>query len=349
MPTKKAEMKHRSSVYYLVFIPGVVLLMVVAGWSLFWFFASRQTAAAVTKWMIHEAQAGRSWTCPDQKIGGYPFSVEVSCANLLFQGNILDKTLTGTLRGFHATAPLLRNDNLLARLEPPFAAKTSDGTIDMTMQWDEFYIELEGPPSAYERVAFAGTKVEVEGKAGPLDLMEGKFDEVHSSVFLSPNRHDNSYDFAFSFNDGSVPALNSFLDTQLPIWMQLEGTLSQAEIGRAESLAGFLEKWRSVNGHVDITSARLTSGGILIEAKGGLDLDDQHRPEGKLDAEFAGFTKAFRQLNIDPGLFAAGQLLSGLFGKGGNVPGRLNLPLTLSGGFLSVGPVRTPLQIPPLY
>jgi hypothetical protein len=349
MPTNKAGMKHRSSVYYLVFIPGVVLLTVVAGWSLFWFFASRQTAAAVAKWMTHEAKAGRSWTCPDQKIRGFPFSVEVSCANLLFQGEFHDKTLTGTLRGFHATAPLLRNDNLLARLEPPFAAKTSDGTIDMTMQWDELYIELEGPPSAYERVAFAGTKVKVDGKAGPLDPMEGQFDEVHSSVSLSPGRHDNSYDFSFSFNDGSIPALNGLLATQLPIGVRFDGTISQAGIGRAETLADFLEKWRSANGHVDIGNARLTSGGIQFEAKGGLDLDDRHRPKGKLDAEFAGFDKAFRQLNIDPGLLAAGQVLSGLLGKGGNIPGRLNLPLTLSGGFLSVGPVRTPIQIPPLY
>jgi len=103
------------------------------------------------------------------------------------------------------------------------------------------------------------------------------------------------------------------------------------------------------NGHVDIVSARLTSGGTQFEAKGGLDLDDQHRPAGKLNAEFAGLSNAFRQLNIDPGLITAGQVLSGLFGRGSDIPGRLRLPVTLSEGFVSIGPVRTSIQIPPLY
>ena len=349
MPTKKVEMKPRSSIYYLVLIPSAVLLTCVAGWSVFWYIMSRQTSAAVTNWMTNEAKLGRNWTCPSQKISGFPFAVEVSCVNLLFQGEVLDKTLTGSVRGFHATAPLLRHDNLLARLEPPFTAKTSDGTINLTMQWDEFYIELEGQPSAYERVAFAGTKVKMEGKAGTLDPLEGGFDEFHSSVTRSPDLHDNSYDFTFSFNDGSIPALNALLDTQLPIGVQFGGTISQAGIGSTQSLADFLEKWRMANGKVDIATARLTSGGILFESKGGLSLDDQHRAKGKLDAGFAGFDKAFRQLNINPGLITAGQVLSGLLGKGGSVPGRLNLPVTLSDGFLAVGPVRTSIQIPPLY
>jgi hypothetical protein len=349
MPSKKNEIKEHSRAYYLVFIPATMLLTIVAGWSIFWYFASRQTAAAVTNWMTHEAQLGRNWTCPGQKIGGYPFTVEVSCANLLFQGKILGKILIGTVRGFHATSPLLRNDNLLARIDSPFAAKTSDGTIDMTIQWGELYIELEGPPGAYERVAFAGTQVKVQGKMGTMDPLEGGFDEFHSNLSLAPDRHDSSYDFMFSFNDGSIPALNSLLDTQLPIGVQFGGAISQAEIGQVKTLADFLEKWRSANGHLDIATARLTSGGVQFEAKGGLDLDDQHRVKGKLDAGFAGFGKAFRQLNIDPGLVTAGQVLSGLLGKGSDVSGRLNLPVTFSNGFLSIGPVRTSIQIPPLY
>jgi hypothetical protein len=349
MQSKKEETKHRSTAYYLVYVPSAVLMAIVIGWSIFWVVASRQTASAVTNWITHEARAGRIWTCPDQKTGGFPFTVEVSCANLGFQGPILDKTSTGTVRGFHVTAPLLRNDNLLARIESPFIAQTSDGTYDITLQWSELYVELDGPPGTFDRVALAGTDVKLQGRAGGVDAVEGKFGELHSSLVPTPDRHDNSYDFMFSFNDGSIPALNSLLDSQLPIEMQFGGTISQARIGGAQTLSEFFEKWRSANGRVNITSGRLTSGGILFEAKGGLDLDDQHRVRGKLDAGFAGFQKAFRQLNIDPGLITAGQLLSGLLGKGGDVPGRLNLPVTFSGGYLSVGPVRTSIQIPPLY
>lgn len=349
MQSKKDAMKHRSIAYYLVYVPGAVLLAIAAGWSIFWYGVSRQTAAAVGSWLTHEAQAGRIWTCPDQKIRGFPFTVEISCANLLFQGKIQDETLTGTVRGFHVAAPLLSKDNLLARIEPPFTAQTSDGAYDITMQWSELYIELDGPPGAFEKIAFAGNHLKVQGRAGALDPVDGGFDEFHSFFVQSPERHDNAYDFMFSFNDGIIPALGSLLDSQLPIGIQLGGTISQARVGGAQSLPDFFEKWRSASGRVDITTGRLTSGGILLEAKGDLNLDDQHRVRGKLDASFAGFEKAFRQLNIDPGLVTAGHFLSGLLGKGSDVPGRLNLPVTFSEGFLSVGPIHTPIQIPPLY
>ena len=350
MPSKTNEIKHRSRAYYLVVIPATVILMIVAGWSVFWYFMSRQAAAAVTKWAAHEAQLGRNWTCPNQKIQGFPFTVEISCDNLQFQGELLGRASTGIVRGFHAVAPLLRNDNILARLEPPFTAKTSDGTLDVTMQWAEFYVELEGDPSAPQRLALAGTEIKLQGRAGSVDPMDGGFKEFHSYLSLASDRHDNSYDFMFSFNDGSVPALNNFLDSQLPLGVEFGGTISQADLGQAGTFSELLEKWRSANGHIDVSTARLRSGGTSFEATGGFDLDEQHRVKGKLDAVFAGFGNAFRQLNIDPGLITAGQALSGLLGRaGGGVPGRLSLPVNFSEGYLSVGPVRTSIQLPPLY
>jgi hypothetical protein len=181
-----------------------------------------------------------------------------------------------------------------------------------------------------------------------MDAVDGASGDVN--VVLARDRHDNAYDFMFTFNQGSIPALNSLLDTQLPIDMQVGGTISQVDLRGAETLQDFLENWRAANGHVDLTTGWLTSGHIIFDGKGGLDLDGQHRVNGKLDASFAGLDKAFRRLGIDPALISAGQVLSGLLGGGqGGGTGRMNLPLTFSGGFLSIGPVRTQIQIPPLY
>ncbi len=350
MHSKGPKTKQRLNAYSLLLPPVVVLLAVVIGWPVFWYVKSRQTAAAVTAWMTHEAQLGRAWSCPDQKTGGFPFSVEISCANLLFQGEILGKTMTGTLRGFRATSPLLRTGNVLARIDPPFIAKTSDGTVDITMQWRELFLDLEGQPGAIDRVILAGNQVRLQGKIGGIDPVEGAFGDVSSYFVLMKDRHDHAYDFMVSFNQGSIPALSSLLDTQLPIDMQVRGTISQVDLRGAEPLQDFLENWRAANGHVDITTEWLTSGHIIFDAKGGFDLDGQHRVKGKLDASFAGFDKAFRQLGVDPALITAGQALSGLLGGGqSGGTGRLNLPLTFSEGFLSIGPVRTQIQIPPLY
>jgi hypothetical protein len=347
MQSKSPKTKQRLTAYSWLLPPVAVIMAGVIGWSVFWYVKARETAAAVTAWMTHEAQLGRAWSCPTQKTGGFPFSVEISCANLLFQGKVLGRTLTGTVRGFRATSPLLRTDNLRAEMDSPFAAKTSDGTFDITMQWGELFLDLEGRPGALERLSLSGNQVRLQGKVGGMGAVDGASGDVN--VVLARNRHDHAYDFMFTFNQGSIPALNSLLDTQLPIDMQVGGTISQVDLRGAETLKDFLENWRSANGHVDITTW-LTSGHIILDAKGGLDLDGQHRVNGKLDASFAGLDKAFRQLGVDPALITAGQVLSGLLGGGqGGGTGRINLPLTFFEGFLSIGPVRTQIQIPPLY
>ncbi|MGH6852990.1 MAG: DUF2125 domain-containing protein [Methylocella sp.] len=350
MPSKGPKTKQRLSAYSLLPPLVAVLLAAAIGWPLLWYVKSRAAAAAVSAWTAHEARLGRAWSCPDQKTGGFPFSVEISCASLLFHGEILGQTLTGTLRGFRASSPLLRSGNVLAQLDPPFAAKTSDGTVDVSMQWRELFVDLEGEPGALDRVTLAGTQVRLQGKIGAIDPVEGAFGDVSSNFVLVRDRRDHAYDFMVSFNQGSIPALNSLLDTQLPFDMQVRGTISQVDLRGAATLQDFLENWRSANGHVDITAGRLTSGHIVFAAKGGFDLDGRHRVKGKLDASFAGLDKAFRQLGVDPALITAGQVLSGLLGGGrGGGAGRVNLPLSFSEGFLSIGPVRTQIQIPPLY
>jgi hypothetical protein len=128
--------------------------------------------------------------------------------------------------------------------------------------------------------------------------------------------------------------------------MQVEGTVSQVDLSGLATYQDLLDKWRAENGHVDITTAWLTSGSIIFDGKGGLDLDDQHRPHGKLDASFAGFEKAFRHLDVDPAVLNAGQALAGVLSSG---TGRLELPVTISEGYLAIGPVRTGVEVPPLY
>jgi hypothetical protein len=346
-PVTKQRLNANSLLLRLV----AVVLAVAIGWSLFWYVKSRETAATLTAWTTHEAQLGRVWSCPNQKTGGFPFSVEISCANLLFQGEILGKSLTGTVRGFRATSPLPRAGNVAAQLDPPFAAKTSDGTFEFTTQWGELFLGLEGEPGALDRVSLAGNQVRLQGKIVGIDPVAGAFGEVSGTFVLMQDRHDHAYDFMVSVKQGSIPALNNLLDTQLPIDMEVRGTISQVDLRGAETLRDFLENWRRANGHVDITTGWLTSGHIIFDAKGSFDLDGQHRVQGKVDASFAGLDKAFRKLGVDPALIAAGDVLSGLLGGGqrGGGTGRMNLPLTISKGFLSIGPVRTRIQIPPLY
>jgi hypothetical protein len=343
-PAKQSLLHHYS---WLIVLLGMVAMAPI-GWSLFWYTKSHEAAAALTAWMAQEARKGRIWTCPSQKIGGFPSSTAISCENVTFQGEAFGKTLSGTLRGLHATSPLMRSDNVLVKLDPPFTAKSSSGDLDVTAQWSELLVEIDGAPGVLGQLAFVGSQVRLQGVALGADVTGSNVGDVNASFVRSPGRRDEAYDLAFSLHQGLIPALNYFLDTNVPVSLQFEATMTPGIPHGAATLAETLEKWRAANGRFDVTFASLTSGPVDFNAKGGLGIDGEHHVEGKLDANCTGLDKALEHLGVDPALVAAGQLVAGLLGRGRDA-GHLKLRLSFSDGFLSIGPVRTPVELPPLY
>jgi hypothetical protein len=324
----------------------VMLAMAPIGWSVFWYAKSRAAAAAVAEWMAQEARAGRKWSCPSRTISGFPYTVVIACENMAIQGEVLGQTVSGTLHGLRATSPLLRSDNVLVKLEPPFTAKTGSGNLDLSAQWSELLIEFEGTPSMIGQIALMGSEVKFSGEAFGTAATGSTFGDVNGLFARSPGRQDQAYDVIVSFHQAEIPVLNSFLDTNVPIALQFEGTITPGVPSGAASFADRLEKWRAANGKLDVTFASLTSGPVDFNAKGGLGLDSEHRVAGKLDGHFSGLENAFRKSNIAPAVPSLGQALSGFLGGGKD---GLKLPIIFSGGFLQIGPLRTGIAIPPLY
>lgn len=342
VPAKRSFLHRYSWLIVLV----VMAAMAPIGWTGFWYAKSRTAAAAVNAWMAQEARSGRNWSCPSQKISGFPYSIVISCENAAFQGAVLGQNVSATLHGLRATSPLLRSDNLLVKLEPPFSAKSSTANLDLSAQWSELLVEFEGTPSAIGQIAFMGGEVKVNGKVFGMDAAGSSFGDANGLFARAPGRQDQAYDVVVSFHQGQIPALNRVLDTNVPIALQFEATMTPGVPNGAASFADALEKWRVSQGKLDVTFASLTSGPIDFNAKGGLGLDSEHRIAGKLDGHFAGLEKALQHLNLAPAIPSLGPALSGFLGGGSD---GLKLPVIFSGGFLQIGPLRTGIAIPPLY
>ena len=60
----------------------IVLLIVLAGlWAGAWYYGAGIAERTIDGWKAREAQAGRVYTCATQTIGGFPFGIEVRCAD----------------------------------------------------------------------------------------------------------------------------------------------------------------------------------------------------------------------------------------------------------------------------
>ena len=63
-----------------LFLPYILLALVAIGWSAGWFWIRARAASEIDGWIAREAAAGRTWTCADRSLGGYPFRIELRCS-----------------------------------------------------------------------------------------------------------------------------------------------------------------------------------------------------------------------------------------------------------------------------
>jgi hypothetical protein len=356
MSSTPFEPKRRAFAKLALIMPLVLVGLLASGWSIYWYLASKRAEAALAVWTAREAQAGRAWVCPDPKLGGYPLTVEISCSNAYFQGPLVgDSKLTGTLAHFRAATQLIEPTLLVAELDPPFTAKTSDGKLDIVVQWTKMTFETEGTPEALARVALVGHDVSARGAIGGLDSTTVEIGRFNTYAVRLPERADHAYKFMLGVNNLSAPSLEHLVDVAARTGFSFEGTITHADFGGMAPIQDQIEFWRTANGHIDVKAVRFTNGPSKFEAQGGLDLDDEHRVRGHLDAEIADFNVIFQQIGVDPVILSAGAALADLLGNKSRGDGksrglsRLHLPLMISDGYLSIGPVRTSIQFPPLY
>jgi hypothetical protein len=329
-----------------------LLAAAVAGWSLIWSAAVRKTGAVLDAWIENESQLGRNWTCSERRIGGYPLDIEVSCADLQFRGEIFAENFAGTLGGFRALASVLQPDRVKLWMEPPFAGTTPDGDIDLRIDWSALNVAIEGRPNALTRLSIDGDQLTVIGSAGGLGAIDARAQSMQASVAPAPAGGEAALDFQIALKGAVIPSLANSLDLEAPLDAAIGGAIFRADLAGAGSLAERIERWRAGGGRVELKTAQLTSGAAKLSASGVLDVDEAHRPRGKLDAAFEGLNPILRRLGVDPQILAASSLLTRFLRNSpdkGDGPETTRLPLRLSDGFLSIGPIRTPVRLSPLY
>lgn len=335
---------------------AVIVAALIGAWSLFWYFAMQETQSLLEAWISREKSIDRIWTCPDRQIAGYPFQIQISCTDAGFAGEVFSKQVTGSLKGIHITASLLHPDQADALIEPPFEWHSADGDGQMTLQWDAMLVRLDGLPQDLDAISIEGTNVSLQGSIKGLGALTGRAGSVSSAIAAVPERRaDDVYTFNLMLQNVSIPFFDSLLGSAPSDAIQLNGTVTKADFRAPGKVAERLDHWRQAGGQLDLSDATLIRGPTKIAARGTLQLDDQHRPQGQLDAQFSGAEPLLKRFGINPALIGAGSLLTALLGgKPNNAATQnggssLRLPVTLRSGFVSVGPVKTNLAIPPLY
>ena len=64
-----------------LFIMPILLVIAALAWSAFWFYAASEVGVKADAWRAQEAKSGRIYDCAKRSVSGYPFRLEVRCAD----------------------------------------------------------------------------------------------------------------------------------------------------------------------------------------------------------------------------------------------------------------------------
>jgi hypothetical protein len=369
-----AEPRPRRATRLRLFLPAGLLLVLAVLWSIGWLVLRGRAAAEVDAFLAREAAAGRSWTCPDRSVGGYPFRIEVVCPSLAFERADFSAKLGRVV----AVAQVYRPTHVIVEAAGPLAV--SRGPVTAAADWRllqaSVQLAVESGRGRLERLSVATDDLDGRADAGGGPVaFAARHLEVHARPDPARFAGEGAVDASLRAEGARVPALDPVLGGAEPADLALDVTASRATQFGGGPLAIELERWRAAGGGLDVTQASVVKGPRRLRARGTLALDDAHRLAGRLEIEAAGLEALLgpilgQRLGTERGALVGGLiggLLGGLSGSGRprgerearieqapqGAPGEPRLtplpPLVLADGRVRLGPFPLPVMLLPLY
>jgi hypothetical protein len=360
-----------------VVMPLALVVLLALAWSGFWYFAAAKAETMLTQWREREAKAGRIHSCASQSVGGFPFRIEVRCAEPATE-----------LRG-GGTAVALHGKNLLAAVQvydPTLVISEFTGPMTVAApgqpaayeaDWTLAQSSVRGTPFSPQRVSIVvdGPTVERLGDGVRTPVLKASRIELYGRLAEGSTAADPLIEVVLRLAAAAAPELHPL--TREPLDADISATL--------RGLADFMPKpwparFREIqerNGSIEITKARVQQGEVIAVSAGTLSLTARGTLQGQLQVTMVGVEQVLKKLDLDrmisqgqvgqtidaldrlmPGLGSLARqnarpsILAGLgaFGQTTTLEGKpaVSLPLKFTDGEVMLGPFGIG-RVPPLF
>lgn len=294
--------------------PYILLLAVAVLWSAGWFYVRARAGSEMDRWLAREAEAGRTWTCADRSIAGYPFRIELRCSAVRF-ARADSRFAIGPVT---AVVQVYQPRHVVFEATGPFTVEQGDLAGDLA--WTRLEGSLHALKDGFTRASLVAEapRIRVTG-AGPEPVtVAARHLELHARPTPGRFESDGAVDLSVSLAQAEAPMADAFVGNRAPADLALEATINRATILRTGAVARELETWRRADGSLEIGSLSIVKGDRRLQAKGTLAIDAAHRPEGQLDVRAAGLEALVggivgQRFGADRGALV-GNLIGGLLG-----------------------------------
>jgi hypothetical protein len=297
MPDPPAVARRRR---WLLFVPFVVVVVLAAAWSGGWFYLAGRARIMIDDWRVREAKAGRAFECGSQSIGGFPFRMEVQCANpgAEFAGRIsppVTLKAADALVAWQVYQPAL----LIGEFTGPLSLGEVGKPPSFRVDWRIAQASARAAPSGVERVSMVFeapqlARVDVGGNVG---VLKADHAELHGRPHTDGPPDRPALEVAVRFAALSAPSLHPLLAE--PLDSDATGVLHGLPDLAPKPWSLVLKEWQARGGSLEISKIRVQQGEVIAVGAGTLALTARGGLDGQMQITVVGLEKVLQTLGIN--------------------------------------------------
>jgi hypothetical protein len=352
-------------------IPFLVLVIVVAGWCAFWFYAAERARDTIAGWIEREARGGRVYTCGSQGLGGFPFRIEFRCNQATAEFEKTRPPVKLTANNVLAAVQIYQPTLVLAEIDGPMTVADPGQPPKMSANWSLAQVSLRGTPRNPQRVSFAAEKFTLDqaGSGNPARVFAAEKGQLHGRLASGTVRENPVIDVATSLKAATALSWHPMLAQ--PFDFDGDTRLVGLRNFQPKSWTERFREIQQADGRIEVRNARFKQGDVLAVANGNLKLTGQGYLDGELTVTASGVEKILpalgaealarqgnsRSQRLGAALGLLDQMAPGvvsgavsLLGEQVELEGRraTKMPLRFKDGVATLGPVKLG-QTPPLF
>jgi len=337
---------------WLIGLPFALVVVLAAVWSIAWYLAAQRADATITAWIEQEARAGRLYRCGTRTTGGYPFRIEVRCAEPSVELAGAEPPRALRAKSLLGVAQVYQPDLIIAEIAGPLEITQAGEPVLWRADWGLAQASLRGIAGTPERLSIVLDAVRLDA-AGESGAPFAAANHVELHVRRDPASAPDQPVLDLAAQGAGMTMPSATLLGGKPIDGDMTALVRGISDLRPKPLPDRLRQWQAAGGRLQVTKLRLQQGDATAIASGEVGLAASGRPDGAFNVSMVGFEQVMQQL-VGPGRGANLQLglVAGLslLGRPAEIDGKraLALSLRVKDGAVFLGPI--PLgKIDPLF
>jgi hypothetical protein len=273
---------------WLIATPLIVVLVLAAAWSAFWYYAAGQAETRINAWQAQQASAGRAFTCAKQAVGGFPFRIEARCVDVSAELKDAQPPLSLKLKEILVVSQIWDPKLFIAEFTGPLAASNAGQAPYATASWTLAQASVRGTPDKPDRASIVVDDLKLTEASGT-PLFDAKHAEFHARMQFGSWPNNPAIDLATNLKAASAPGLSPY--ARDPLDADILAVLHGMKDFVVKPLPVLIREWQARGGRFELQSSRIAQGEALATATGTLGLTQAGRLDGTLRLNVVGLEK----------------------------------------------------------